>query len=214
MANLAQENKDLRERLAELERRLQEQPAAPEDLRRQLEEREADARRLEEEKLRLEQEREQILESANRLAERALEADEVGDLRRKLAEKDAALLRLSQEKAHLTGDIGDAPEGKTRYFATVSNFRLTFPFRKPVAKLQPNGSTFWEPQEANTAVFQPLASPWAGSIYDTDDPDEIAYLEKLKGINQYLFKRGDDNCPRPERIPKKAPVGVATAEVR
>lgn len=173
MANLAQENKELRDQLKELQSQLarlelaqMDGPAGPQ---------------------------------------------QVQDLQRRLQEKDQELSRLAREKAHMSGDIGDPPEGTERFFSTVSNFRLTFPFRKPVAKVNPNGTVTWEQQEQNTVVFAPLAPPWAGSTYDTSDHQEIVHLNKLKGISPYLFRRGDRDCPRPERRPGPSQE-AATAE--
>lgn len=137
----------------------------------------------------------------------------VEDLQRKLAEKEAALARLAREKAYLVGDIGDAPDGMVRYFSPVNNFRCTFPFRKPVAKVQANGTVNWEQQEDNSVAFSPLPPPWAGSTYDTSDPQEIAHLDKLKAISPYVFRRGDRDCPRPERKPGASLQDTATAEV-
>lgn len=174
MANLAQENKELRDQLKDLQTQLarlelaqMDGPAGPR---------------------------------------------EVDELQRKLAEKDLELSRLAREQAHMSGDIGDPPAGSERFFSPVSNFRLTFPFRKPSAKVNPNGTVTWEQQDQNTVVFAALAPPWSGSTYDTNDPQEIAHLNKLKGISPYLFRRGDKDCPRPERRPGPSQE-AATAEM-
>jgi len=172
MANLAQENKDLRDQLRSLRGEL--------------------AR----------------LEAAN--LDKPRDHEEVERLQRRLEEQAEALARLAREKAHLSGDIGDPPEGMVRFFSPVSGFRCTFPFRKPTAKVLPNGTVDWQQQDGNTVVFNPLPPPWAGSTYDTAEPAEISYLDKLKGISPYVFRRGDQNCPRPERRPG---LETATAEV-
>ncbi len=159
MSNLAQENRELRKRLEELEAE-----AGVEDLAR--------------------------------LREQALEAER---LRQDLASRERELERLTRERQELTGDPGSAPEGQVRYFSDISSYRVTFPFRKPVLQAQADGTNARVMQPNNTAEFRPLPGNWAGSIYDTADPQEIAHLDSLVRISPYVFRHGTRSCPKPRR---------------
>lgn len=169
MANLAQENKQLREQLAELKAQLEQTAVHPTDI--------------------------------DVLTERAARVDE---LERRLADRESQLARLEQERRSLVGDIGQPPEGKTRFFSPVNNFRATFPHRKPRAETGPDGTVSYRMQPGNTAVFAQLGGPWAGSTYDTEDPQEIAHLRAVAKVSPYVFEAGPD-CPKPERKPGTLP---------